>query len=396
MKLGIIGNVPPPVGGAEVFLKQFLREFLKKEQHRAYLVRWRKQISFYFSRRVRRVFASEPGIRRDGRLSTHYFFEAIEQKPRERRRHYQNRLLQHYMSQAFEAAEHFKRRDVELIQVHMLYPNLLFGALASQYLAVPLVLTIHGMLEFRLLEFACKEYGMLGDFTKALLQKADTVIAVSDEVAKASLAWGAKRIEKIGGGVNTTHFVSSPHFHRKKGKNILFIGSIRDDKGAYLLIEAFEKIEKEVLGDLVFVGERLIDGPIYQRAVRNKRIHFLGIQGPAKILECLNEAALLVLPSESEGLSISVLEAMAHRRPVLVSKSGDLATVIREGRNGFLIQRRDAATIARQMKAILKRKRLGPLGDRARKTALQYDIRHVVHRYETLYRDLLSKKKSRR
>jgi len=395
VKVGVIGNIPPPVGGAEVFLKQFLHQFLKKETNSASLVRWRKQISLYFSTRVRRVFAPRPMVRREGRLTVNYFFEAIEQRPRERRRHYQNRILEHYMSQAFSAARFFKNRKVELIQVHMLYPNLLFGALAAQYLAVPLVLTIHGMLEFRLLDYARKEYGMVGDFTAALLQKADTVVVVSDEIAKASAERGAKRVVKIGGGVNTTHFAPSPHANNKKGKNILFIGSVRKDKGAPLLIEAFERVESDLAGDLVFVGECLIDKLLYRRAARNRRIHFLGIQGPQKILECLNAAALVVLPSDSEGLPISVLEAMAHRRPVLVSKIGELKELIRDGRNGFLIKKREPGALARQMVGILKRRHLGRIGYRARQTALQYDIRHVVHCYETLYRELMKGQSSR-
>ena len=92
---------------------------------------------------------------------------------------------------------------------------------------------------------------------------------------------------------------------------------------------------------------------------------------------------------------MSVLEAMAYRRPVLVSKAGDLQTLIQDGQNGFLIRKRKASALAEQMCTIFKRKDLGKVGRKARQTALSFDIQEVVHRYETLYHQLIKERASR-
>ena len=44
--------------------------------------------------------------------------------------------------------------------------------------------------------------------------------------------------------------------------------------------------------------------------------------------EALGRAKMVILPSESEGLPLSILEAMAYKRPVLVSRTGELANLI--------------------------------------------------------------------
>ena len=77
MQIGFIGNIPPPVGGAEVFLRQFLGRFLRATRHAGTLVRWRKQRFFYFPETITRVYAPPGTVKRVGRFKAHYLLEAL-------------------------------------------------------------------------------------------------------------------------------------------------------------------------------------------------------------------------------------------------------------------------------------------------------------------------------
>ena len=398
MRIGFIGNIPPPIGGAEVFLCQFLGHFLKARpgsvegragaRHRsALLLRWRKQFFMYFPERVVRLYAPRGMVKRQGGLEVHYLFEAIQRKPYERCRTYDERLTVHYTAQALQATQRFKEARVELIHAHMLFPNLFFAATAARSLSVPLVLTIHGLLEFRLLDRFRTQYPNFAQRVEECLARADVVVAVSDEIARACRKRGARNVVKISGGVDTEVF--RPPSSQPAGRDLVFLGSVRKEKGASLLIQAFERLDGSVC-DLVFVGRRLLGGPIAERARRNPRIRFLGEQEGPAVRRALTRAKLVVLPSMSEGLPMSILEAMAHEKPVLVSACGELPHVIDDGRNGFLLRRCSPAALAQRIQAVVARDDLRQIGEAARRTAQAFDIRAVVHRYDALYQSLRS------
>lgn len=389
MKIGFVGNLPPPVGGAEVFLGQFLSRFLRKGRRCATLIRWRKQRFNYFPEQVTRIYAPRGTVRRSEGLTTHYLFEALDRRRGERDRFYQDRLMAHYAQHGRETARIFGQARVELIHAHMLFPNLPLAAMAAEALSIPLVLTIHGMLEFRILEFMRVRYPDLAGWVEASIPKTKALVAVSDEIAKASRKAGARRIEKLPCGVDTAFF-RPPVPNGNSAEDLLFIGTVRQEKGAPLLIQAFERIRDSVKGNLVFAGKRLIQGPTFERARRNHRIRFLGEQPPSKVRQLLQRARLVVLPSASEGLPLSILEAMAFQKPVLVSRTGELNRLIRDGENGFLIEKRNPSALADQIQSILSRPDLAAVGARARRTAMNFDIGTTVKRHESLYRKLLS------
>lgn len=389
MQIGFIGNIPPPVGGAEVFLRQFLGRFLRATRHAGTLVRWRKQRFFYFPETITRVYAPPGTVKRVGRFKAHYLLEALIPRRGERRRAFERRLIPHYIQHGLDAARIFQRAGVELIHAHMLFPNLFIAAVAAEALSVPLVLTIHGMLEFRILEHMRTKYPGLAQSMDGSLAKADAVVGVSDEIAAECRRRGARTATTLPVGVDTAFF-RPLNGARPRGKDLLFIGSVRREKGAAILIQAFERIRDGLDGNLVFIGPQLLRGAVYARARRTRRIRFLGVQDASAIRQALRRARLVVLPSMSEGLPLSILEAMASQVPVLVTRTGALTHLIQHGRNGFLIRRRSPAALAEQIGEVVRRPDLHAIGQRGRRTALQFDIQTVVRRHEALYRSLIT------
>lgn len=114
--------------------------------------------------------------------------------------------------------------------------------------------------------------------------------------------------------------VSYSHFERRDIKNsyILFLGRIVAEKRMDLLLKAFTQIKDSISQDLY------IAGPVEDEAIvagyrSDNRIHFLGSKFGEEKAELLRNAFLYVLPSDLEGLSIALLEAMSYGNLCLVS-----------------------------------------------------------------------------
>ena len=82
------------------------------------------------------------------------------------------------------------------------------------------------------------------------------------------------------------------------------------------------------------------------------RVRFLGHVTDIEPLLAASDA--FVLPSRSEGYSLALLEALAAGLPVVSTRVGIAPDVVSDGRNGFLVEREDAADLARRMIAIAR------------------------------------------
>lgn len=98
---------------------------------------------------------------------------------------------------------------------------------------------------------------------------------------------------------------------------------------------------------------------------------------------------LMAAPSEIEGLSNAVLEAMACGVPVLAHRACGNAEVIRHGHDGFLEDIKDAETLASQLREILRdRDRLRRCGEAARETVKdRFSMDAMADTYRQLYRE---------
>jgi len=98
----------------------------------------------------------------------------------------------------------------------------------------------------------------------------------------------------------------------------------------------------------------------------------------------------VAIPSHSEGLSNTLLEAMAMARPVVATAVGGNTDVLRDGHNGRLVPPRDPAALAAALLALLEAPEAARrLGDAARRfVAAEFPLSKMVTRYEEFYRSL--------
>jgi glycosyltransferase involved in cell wall biosynthesis len=105
---------------------------------------------------------------------------------------------------------------------------------------------------------------------------------------------------------------------------ILFFARLHTMKGPDLLLEAFATVAPAYPGlQLAFAGPDFGMLDVLQRRAAqlrlNDRVHFLGLISGSDRLWLLRNALCLSQPSREEGFSLSILEAMASRCPVVIS-----------------------------------------------------------------------------
>jgi sugar transferase (PEP-CTERM/EpsH1 system associated) len=118
------------------------------------------------------------------------------------------------------------------------------------------------------------------------------------------------------------------------------------------------------------------------------RVRFLGASD--RVAEFLNAIDAYVLPSLCEGISNSLLEAMATGLPVVVSDTGGNPEVVVHGESGFLFPVGDAQRLAEQLVRLYREKDLrGGLGQRAlQRVQQQFSLDSMVTQYEDMYGSL--------
>ena len=216
-----------------------------------------------------------------------------------------------------------------------------------------------------------------------ILKRCDRVIAVSREIKNYCETRGIQNIETKGGGIDTKYF--RPAEGEERG--ILFIGNMTESKGFNRLLQAYELIRKRVGEPLRLAGKN----PANIDFNNDPDIHYLGVLSREDLRQAIQGAMLVVLPSASEGMPLSVLEAMSCNKPVLVTPVGELVHLIVDGENGFLCDTHSVDSLAARIEEIL-----GDypgikvsLGDKPRASVRDYDIRCLAQWHWHLYRHLV-------
>ncbi|HEV2087103.1 MAG TPA: glycosyltransferase family 4 protein [Cryptosporangiaceae bacterium] len=140
---------------------------------------------------------------------------------------------------------------------------------------------------------------------------------------------------------------------------LVFVGGLVRRKGVPLLLDAMRALD-DVPVELRLVGGAGEDGPealerLHEAAgdlVAAGRVTFAGEPDAVGVRTEIRAAHLLVLPSEAEGTPISMLEAMAEGRPVLVSDAGNMRSVVEDTESGWVLPDRRPETIAASVRRI--------------------------------------------
>lgn len=152
--------------------------------------------------------------------------------------------------------------------------------------------------------------------------------------------------------------------------DIIFLGRFESVKGVNnliksvpLLVEKYPQIKIKLIGD----GELRdhLEDVVAQQGV-SEHISFTGWVDHEKIPDHLNEGRVLLMPSESEGVPKTILEAMACGTIPVATPVGGIPDIITDGKNGFLLPDTDPITIAEVVSFVLDQNDLEQISDQAR------------------------------
>jgi len=170
------------------------------------------------------------------------------------------------------------------------------------------------------------------------------------------------------------------------------VGRLNPIKDQATLIRAFRQAHAAHRDSaLVLVGdgdERARLETVAEEEGVRAAVHFLGDRRDVKAL--LPAFDLFVLSSLSEGYSMALLEACASALPIVATRVGGNAEIVRDGVNGRLVASGDAAALAAALAAMLRRppQELVALGRAGRAWVLaEGSFATMAGRYDALYAD---------
>jgi glycogen(starch) synthase len=185
-----------------------------------------------------------------------------------------------------------------------------------------------------------------------VLGGARLVIAASTALADQARQLGARDVRVIPSGVNLPATVGE----EAEPPEVLYAGRLSPEKGVLDLVEAARGLNLVVAGD----------GPLRARVPQAR-----GFVPHDELQVLYARAAVVVCPSRREGFGVACLEAMAHARPVVVTRVGGLRDMVVDGETGIVVPPRDPPALRKALERLLAdrdlRRRLGMAGrERAR------------------------------
>jgi glycosyltransferase involved in cell wall biosynthesis len=217
---------------------------------------------------------------------------------------------------------------------------------------------------------------------------ANRVVCVSQDSAAITRKEGIspKRIRIILNGIDTTRF---PPANPENNKPFLAVGRFSPEKDFANLIRAAAIV---VRSDPTFRLDIAGDG-VCMPDIR-QRVSELKLEGAVRLLgqvsdipTLLTKASCFTLASLTEGISLTILEAMAARLPVVATRVGGNPEVVADGKTGLLVPAADPTALAKALLELwrdpARRRNMGDAG-RAR-VETHFDVQHMVAEYENLY-----------
>jgi len=216
------------------------------------------------------------------------------------------------------------------------------------------------------------------DIERRTMTNADRIVAAT-EVDKAHMieayAANPRKISVIPLGVNLDLFRQGDRSQARRRlglgpePTLLFVGRIQRLKGIDILIRAAAELRRDIPNLRVLIAGGSADDSeqrpaeeIRERDRLRHEVEALGMGGMVRFVGAVQQTELgeyyraadvTVMPSTYESFGLVAVESMACGTPVVASRVGGLATIIRDGENGALVPWRDPRLFADRIRPIL-------------------------------------------
>ncbi len=282
----------------------------------------------------------------------------------------------------------------DIIHAHCAYPD---GRAAIEYGAQtgrPVVITVHGS-DVKILPKLKSQWRR--PIAEALTRAA-AVIAVSQQLRREVVQLGvaADKVRCIPNGVDCRLFAATgARQPNKQGWRLLYVGRFVEAKGLRVLLAALAEVRRQGRDvSLTLIGGDPTTGTagpfLAQVEALNlsEHVSFEDAVPWEQLPAYMAAADLFVLPSFSEGLTTSLVEAIACGLPVVATRCGGPEEVVNE-EVGRLVAVGDAADLAAGILAVLDEYGRYDRAAIRRQAEQRYDYRRVAARIGALYEEVL-------
>jgi glycosyltransferase involved in cell wall biosynthesis len=174
---------------------------------------------------------------------------------------------------------------------------------------------------------------------------------------------------------------------------VLCVGRLVRDKGFHLALDALPAILRRVPAARMRIAG---DGPELAALRRQagalgitEHVDFTGLIPPDEVSTLISAATIVVIPSLTEGLPMTALQASAMGRPIIASSVGGLSGIVRHGETGLLVDLDPAAIAAAVARLLEDPDEAARLGRAAwQRAGALFGIEQCADAYADLYRRL--------
>jgi glycosyltransferase involved in cell wall biosynthesis len=300
------------------------------------------------------------------------------------------------ITHTFRACLDVAKRDIDVIHFHSIGPSSLIWLVKLLKPHTPIVATYHSpCYKHQKWGLIAKAYLKFGEFFTCRV--ADKTIAVSKILKEYAAKTYGRVPEYIPNGVvegENTLAKNIKYYGLEKNGYVLAVGRLVKHKGFEYLIKAYKHIKTDK--KLVIAGGSSYTDKYVQRlhelAAGDKRIIFTGAQTGRTLAELFSNAYLFVQPSESEGLSIALLEAMAYGKATLVSDIPANREAI--SYTGYTFKNKNVADLIGKLNGLLRNPDLvREMGEMQKKRVLkEYNWETILEKTQNIYQQAIARK----
>jgi glycosyltransferase involved in cell wall biosynthesis len=289
----------------------------------------------------------------------------------------------------YSLASYIKERKFEVVHSHNPF-SIHYVTLASRLARVPTVNTMHAT---AMIPRMTKPDKLLYFGSALITQRTISVHSESLATLRGFFPLPAAKLGVVENGIALTHYFAVPKRQPRALITFGAIGRMERVKNHRLLIEAFALVKARIPNvQLRILGEGPLEDELRRHAIE------LGVADCVELCpfradpwSFLAEIDIFCLSSDSEGLPMSLLEALAAGLPVVATEVGGVPDVVKKTDGGWLSRPGDVTAFAAAMEqAIADTDRIGR-GERARRRVETYSVARMAANYQRIYESMLAK-----
>lgn len=289
-------------------------------------------------------------------------------------------------------------RSLQELQPDLVHASLTLSPLdfklpeICQQLKIPLVATFHPPFDSQWRNLKSSAQFLTYQFYAPFLARYDKIIIFSESQRDLLIKLGisAKKLAIIPNGVDTQKYQPANSYFKQQFpdyKLFIYQGRIASEKNVESLLKAWKQTKMEDSAKLIILGDGPLTPNLKPIYTENDGIIWLGaIADEEKRIDILRGADVFILPSLVEGLSLSLLEAMACGLACIATDAGADGEVLAHA--GIILSTQDVTTQLKTLLPIFQHhpEMIDLLGNKARQRVIdKYTLSDNVTKLEQLY-----------